>query len=644
MSGADSGRLDRPSSSRLYWVDAQECDRIRALEVPPGVRISLFADVCRINVLYMIAKAGSGHIGSSFSSLDLVSHIFLEEQCLCGDRGPVYFSSKGHDVPGLYAVLIGMGMLQFEKLHRLRRLSGLPGHPDIKTPFMAANTGSLGMGISKAKGMVAADRLKTIRRNVFVMLGDGELQEGQLWESLPGAVGSDMGELIAFVDHNKMQSDTWITNVEDEGDIEERFRAFGWHAQRIDGHDQGQIARALFAAKHETKRPSVIVLDTVKGSGVSFLAGTAFDGGMEFYPYHSGALSSKKYEVAVEELATRISKTLVKSGQSRLRLTEGQTPDYVGGLKRGEQNLVSSYSRALVQLGRQHGNLVVFDADLVSDCGLAAFRKEFPDRFFECGIAEQDMASQAGAMALRGFLPVVHSFSCFLSARPNEQIYNNASENSKVIYSGFLAGLLPGGPGHSHQAVRDISALGGIPNLSIIEPCCETELNKALAWAVEKNPYSTYLRLASIPCDALYETPIDGVFEEGQGVTLLPGSDVALITYGPAMLSQAFRAAESLKIRRGLNLKIVNLPWLNRLDLDWLASELSGVDRLYTIDNHFLKGGIGEAISVAVSDLGIRVKVKRLGVDGIPVCGQNDEVLRFYGLDSESIAETICRY
>ena len=105
-----------------------------------------------------------------------------------------------------------------------------------------------------------------------------------------------------------------------------------------------------------------------------------------------------------------------------------------------------------------------------------AFADRFPDRFVECGIAEQDMASMAAGMARRGVLPIVHSFACFLAARPNEQIYNQCSERSKVIYVGSLAGLLPGGPGHSHQSVRDIGALGSVPNLVLAEPCCEAEV------------------------------------------------------------------------------------------------------------------------------------------------------------------------
>src|SRR5690606_28014376 len=143
---------------------------------------------------------------------------------------------------------------------------------------------------------------------------------------------------------------------------------------------------------------------------------------------------------------------------------------------RKTDNLIAAYERALVAQGERHPHLLVLDADLIKDCGLVAFARRFPERFIECGIAEQDMVSMASGMARRGALPVVHSFACFLAARPNEQIYNQCSEGSKVLYVGSLAGLIPGGPGHSHQSVRDIGALASVPRLVLAEPCCEAEV------------------------------------------------------------------------------------------------------------------------------------------------------------------------
>ena len=210
--------------SVLKFVPPGQFARLKDLKCPALERTRIFAALCRINTLYMIAKAGSGHVGTSFSSLDIVSWLYLNElrQPAAGNgTGPrdIYFSSKGHDVPALYAVLIATGRLEWELLHRLRRLGGLPGHPDVATPGVAANTGSLGMGISKAKGMVAADRLSGREGRVYVLLGDGELQEGQFWESLVSAANDSMGEIVAIVDHNKIQSDTWVARVSDLGDL-----------------------------------------------------------------------------------------------------------------------------------------------------------------------------------------------------------------------------------------------------------------------------------------------------------------------------------------------------------------------------------------------------------------------------------------
>ena len=145
------------------------------------------------------------------------------------------------------------------------------------------------------------------------------------------------------------------------------------------------------------------------------------------------------------------------------------------------QRLIQAYSDALVGEAEREPRLVALDADLRLDTGLVAFRERFPERFFECGIAEQDMVSQAGAMALAGLLPVCHSFACFITPRANEQIFNAATEGTKVLYHGSLVGLVPGGPGHSHQSVRDIALMGSVPGMAALEPYCEAEVGRAVA-------------------------------------------------------------------------------------------------------------------------------------------------------------------
>ncbi len=275
-------QLDQVTSDELVYVPASEFHRLLDARLSPHLATEAFAAVARINTLYMIARAWSGHIGTSFSSLEIMSWLFLNEMRDL-DRGPgacdIFFSSKGHDAPGLYSVLIGLGLLPEEKMDHLRRLHGLPGHPHVETPYIQANTGSLGMGISKAKGMAIANRLAGHPRRIFVLTGDGELQEGQVWESLASAARQRLGEIVVIIDHNKIQSDTWVEQVGDLGDLVAKLRAFGWHVSRCDGHDVSAIDRVFRVLDGITNQPKVVVADTVKGKGVSFMEGPSMKAG-----------------------------------------------------------------------------------------------------------------------------------------------------------------------------------------------------------------------------------------------------------------------------------------------------------------------------------------------------------------------------
>jgi transketolase len=552
----------------------------------------------------------------------------------------VFFSSKGHDAPGYYALLIGLGRLDQSLVHGLRRLGGLPGHPDVGTPGVAANTGSLGMGISKAKGMVRADRLAGRSRRFFVMTGDGELQEGQIWESLASAAAAGMGEITVVVDHNKIQSDTWVAAVSDLGDLVRKFEAFGWHAVRVDGHVPAALGETFAALARITDRPKVVIADTVKGKGVSFMESSALRPGEKFYRFHSGAPDDSAYQRALAELLASANEALDRAGAPPLATESAPRPDRV--VPASPERMVAAYSRALLSHAERDSRIVALDADLVLDTGLIPFSERFPDRFIECGIAEQDMVSQAGGLALAGLLPVVHSFACFLSTRPNEQIYTNATERRKIVYVGSLAGLLPGGPGHSHQSVRDISALGAVPGLELIEPASEDEVTQAVAYCLEGTSASCYLRLVSIPCRVPYRLPPDYRLERGRGVALTEGDDAILIGYGPVMLAQAYDAAALLRQRHGFGLRVVNLPWLNLVDPVWLTEQIAGVRDVLTLDDHYVQGGQGEMLAAQLAELGATgIRVRRFGVRTIPACGQNDEVLRAHRLDGESLAADI---
>jgi transketolase len=247
------------------------------------------------------------------------------------------------------------------------------------------------------------------------------------------------------------------------------------------------------------------------------------------------------------------------------------------------------------------------------------------------------MVSAAGGLALKGMLPVVHSFACFLSTRANEQIYNNATERRKIIYTGTLAGVVPGGPGHSHQSVRDISAIGSVPGLTAIEPCCEREARLAIRWAVETNRASSYLRFVNVPLDLPYSLPSRYELEVGRGVTLRPGTDIALIGYGPVLMANAYRAAAELATE-GTSAAVINLPWLNRIDDEWIAAALRGFGAVLTLDNHYVSLGQGVMVAAALARAGVHAHIRSLGLTDVPACGTNAEVLAHHGLDAAGIA------
>jgi transketolase len=624
-------------SGKLVYVPADECKRVLELDVNPVIRAQLFAEICRINSLYMIANAGSGHVGSSFSSLDIMSWIELNESVNPDDPN-IFFSSKGHDSPGLYSTWIGNGRLDFDLIHGLRRIGKLPGHPDINTPGVAANTGSLGMGISKAKGMIFANKLAGKDGFVFVMTGDGELQEGQIWESLVSAANTNLSELIVIVDHNKLQSDTLVEQVSDLGDLERKFSSFGWRVLRCDGNDMQLFSDTLTEAKIHKNKPVVIIADTIKGKGVSFMEHTSIDSDVELYKFHSGAPTSDLYVAASEELIIKTNNLLSELGFEPLLMSslERKSAPDIGEVEK----LIGAYSQAIIAKAETRRDIVALDADLILDTGLIPFKEKFPDRFIECGIAEQDMVSQAGGLALSGLLPIVHSFSCFLSSRPNEQMYNNATENTKIIYVGSLAGLIPAGPGHSHQAVRDISSISAIPNMVMVAPSCEYEVTQVMDWAVEDAETSVYVRLYSAPIHNGYKKSKNAPLVVGHGEEAMVGDDIAIITYGPLMLSLACQAADALNKKTGKRIGVINLPWLNIVDSEWLKNITSKYHNLLSIDDHYSIGGQGQFLAARIlKERCNHVNFAHHGLNDIPRCGTPEEVLHHHGYNPEQLSD-----
>jgi transketolase len=249
----------------------------------------------------MIALAGSGHNGGSLSAIDILTYLYFHRMRVdpadpnWPDRDR-FVLSKGHCCPALYVVLAAKGYFPEELLWTLRDIeSALQGHPDMKkTPGVDMSTGSLGQGISAAAGIAAGGKLDKKDYCVYGMVGDGELQEGQVWEAAMAAAHYRLDNLIVFVDNNKMETDGETRDVMDVNPIAAKWRAFGWNAQEIDGHDFTQIHAAVQQCAVRNGRPSVIVADTVKGKGVSFMEGD--------YNWHSGPTTPEQTEIALREI------------------------------------------------------------------------------------------------------------------------------------------------------------------------------------------------------------------------------------------------------------------------------------------------------------------------------------------------------
>jgi transketolase len=597
--------------------------------------------MCRANALVAVKRAGSGHLGSSFSAMDVVVHLLYRElnTAELGFDHPdrdVYFSSKGHDVPGLYAVLHALGVLTPEQLLRLRRLGGLDGHPDIGVPGIEANSGSLGMGISKGRGMAWAKRFLGRGGRVVVMTGDGELQEGQNFEALQSAVAHSLGNLWVVVDRNELQSDKRTDEILALGDLEAKLRAFGWHVASCDGHDHTELARVFEEFRSAGDVPKALVAHTVKGKGVSFMEHPrALEDGGGTYRWHAGAPDDASFARAHAELIERIRARLPDVRLVSVdRIEEHSIGEPESGIatrtRVTDEYVAAAYGEALLELADDRPELVVLDADLASDCRIRPFELAHPERFHESGIAEQDMVSAAAGMARQGLLPVVNSFAAFLAARANEQIYNQASERTKVIYALHYAGLIPAGPGKSHQSIRDVSLLAALPNMTVVQPGNGDETRALLRWAVEEAEEDVALRLAIGPSPRHIDLP-EAAFARGS--VIYDGSDALLFAYGPVMLHEALTAAEQLDGR----LQVVNMPWLNSVDADWLAELTEPFGDLFVLEDHAPVGALGDSLRRALDGRSVTV----FGVEGWPACGTPAEALRFHGLDGASLADRI---
>ena len=369
-------------------------------------RQSIISSMLRINILCSIQKAGSGHLGTSLSALEIMlsSIMYLNR---FPEKETHFFSSKGHDAPALYACYEAFGQMKDFSIKNLRRIEGPSGHPDVKMPKVNFNTGSLGMGISKANGWISAGDYSGQNSRIILIIGDGEFQEGQNFESLMYLQNNPHLNPLIIMDSNGIQSDTWVDNVKSFKNLEEKIKSFNIEYKEIDGHNFNMLNEVIDEHFSKKKKAATFVCaNTIKGKGIKFAESSSFDNSLELYPHHAGAMTREDYEKALNILVDAHEKlcTKFKVNIPKKSILEEKS---LQSSKKDKTNILESYKKYLLEHFNQSDIDIALDADLLKDAGSIEISRNHPNQFYEFGIAEQDMVSFASGLSSRGLIPSV---------------------------------------------------------------------------------------------------------------------------------------------------------------------------------------------------------------------------------------------
>jgi transketolase len=346
----------------------------------------------------------------------------------------------------------------------------------------------------------------------------------------------------------------------------------------------------------------------------------------DFYKYHSGATSAEDYTKAISEISERLIK--IDSTVEFDNYQKSNKPPISG------DSFLESWKKELINSGKQNEKIVVLDADLTLDTGTSDFSKVFPDRYIQFGIAEQDMVSAAGGLALSGLLPIVHSFASFLSGRAHEQIIVNATEKTKIFYVGALAGLIPGGPGHSHQAVSDVNSFGSVNNILIFEPSHPNQFNDLVNGQLGKHLGPVYIRFTNVPLNFSRECIPSADVPIGEASVLKQGETDCIILVGgvpTSLVSENFDKFSKSKS------KILSTPWVNKINQNWYLENLSNIENVTIVQNYNMNSGFDVQFRKFLDDNSMEIKMSVIAVEEIPKSGTNQEVLKHHGFTIENI-------
>ena len=615
------------------------------MPVQTSSRVSALKNIAtrlRIDSVRATTEAGSGHPTSCCSAAEIMAALFFSEMTY-DPRDPQnpdndrFVLSKGHAAPVLYAAWAEVGFLKRDDLLTLRRIdSDLEGHPTPRLPFVDMATGSLGQGLCGGVGMALnARRIKSDYRT-YVLLGDGETAEGSIWEAAEVAAFDKLDSLCGIIDVNGLGQSQPTQFQHDMDAYASRWRAFGWHALAIEGHDLPAILDALEEARRTKGRPTMILAKTVKGKGISFIEGK---GGWHGKPLKKGeelerALTELQSQLVAEDEPAPLPQGRRVPRPAPVRAKLESPPYKISGMVATRE----AYGSAITRLGARDDRVVALDADVKNSTFSDKFEKAYPERFYQNFIAEQVMIGAAMGLASRGAIPFPSTFAAFLT-RAYDFIRMAAIGNANIKMAGSHAGVSIGEDGPSQMALEDLAMMRAQPNITVLYPC-DAVSTERLVEAAAYHAGPVYMRMSRPKTPVIY-TP-DETFEIG-GLKILRQSsaDATTVVGAGVTVFEALKAYDELQ-KRGVSIRVIDLYSLQPIDAAALircAGETRG--RLITVEDHYAAGGIGDAVAAAVAGKGFTVR--RLAVAEIPRSGKPEEVLDRYGISARHIVAAVER-
>jgi transketolase len=600
------------------------------------------AQQLRTDSIRSSSGAGSGHPTSSMSAADLIAVLMSKYLSYDFDdpenpNNDHLIFSKGHASPLLYSAYRAAGAISDEELLTFRTFhSRLQGHPTPQIPWVDVATGSLGQGLPIGVGVALAGKyLDKLPYRVWVLCGDSEMAEGSMWEAFQHASYYKLDNLVAILDMNRLGQTRETMDGWNGDHYVARAEAFGWNTIQIDGHDPEQIDQAYAVALDQTGAPTLIVAKTKKGRGVSFLEDV--DG------MHGKPVSEDQEQAALEELGST-DDLLVEVRKPDPGSGENFTAGLTGHLELptwevGEEEATrGAYGAALKALGGAREDVVALDGEVSNSTKSEEFAEEFPERYFEMFIAEQQMVAAAVGMSVRHRVPFASSFAAFFT-RAYDFIRMAAISGANIRLSGSHAGVSIGEDGPSQMALEDLAMMRAVHGSTVLQPCDANQTARLVAEMADTDGI-VFLRTLRPKTPVIYD-PSEDFPIGGSKILRSSDEDVVSVVATGITVHEAVKAAEELH-DSGLAVRIIDAYSIKPIDGETLraAARATG-GNVVAVEDHWPEGGLGEAVLSALSEEADTLHFEHLAVGDMPGSGKSEELMDAAGISANHIADAV---